>query len=66
MAICAEEGHHWDAIKLLRASLEWAKEQGHKRWLLSSSETDHPIGKLAERIGAQALPFYGLKLGERE
>ena len=61
LAICCEEAHPWDAVKLLRASVEWAREQKCLRWLVSS-ETEHSITRLAWRVGAHAMPFYGIEL----
>lgn len=61
LAICVEEGHHWEAVKLLRASIEWAQEQRCTRWLVSS-DTDHPVAQLAYRVGATPAGFYGVDL----
>ena len=57
LAICVAEGHHWDAVALLRASKQWAREQGCVRWLLNS-DTEHAVGPLAERIGAKEAGVY--------
>lgn len=61
--LCVEEGHPWDACKLLRASVEWAKAEGCKRWWLTS-ETEHAVASLAERIGARVEPSYVIELKE--
>lgn len=66
LAVCVEEGHHsWDAIKLLRASVEWAKEQKCERWWFTSDlEHEREVASLAERLGAWVVPHYVIKLGE--
>ena len=57
LALCDEEGHHWDAIKLLRHSIEWAKERGCANWSVRS-DTHNELGALALRVGAQPAPNY--------
>jgi len=52
MALCAEAGAHWEAARLMRRSVAWAREQGCVRWRFHS-ETEHLIGALAERVGAR-------------
>ena len=61
LAICTEEGHHWEAPGLLRYSVVWAREEGCQRWFVSS-ETKHRIHTLAHRIGASAVPYYGIEI----
>lgn len=63
LAICIEEGHHWEAAKLLRVNIVWAREQGCVRWLLSS-ETEHGVASLADRVGARVEPRYVIDLEE--
>ena len=63
LAICAEEGHHWQAVALLRASAKWARAEGCARWTVNS-DTDHPVGALAERFGAKAVPHYVIDFTE--
>lgn len=55
--LCVEEGYHWEAVKLLRASICWAKERGCTRWWVDS-DTKHEVGALAERVGARGVPRY--------
>jgi hypothetical protein len=50
--VCAEIGHHWEAVRLLRHSLAWAHEVRCSRWWFWS-ETDHRIDQLAKRVGAR-------------
>lgn len=61
--LCVEEGHHWEAVRLLRASVGWAKEQGCTRWWFDS-ETEHEVAALAERVGAHEVPRYTVDLTE--
>jgi hypothetical protein len=65
LAICTEEGHHWEAIELLRESIEWARKRGCRRWLLNS-DTDHRIDALAFRVGAQRAAVYEVNFAEGE
>lgn len=55
VAVCAEPGRGWEAAKLLRVSLEWAKRRKCTEWRFRV-ETEYDIGPLARRIGATELP----------
>lgn len=60
--VCAEEGHMWDAVVLLRASIEWAKRRKCSLWRLSS-ETDFDLEPIALKLGArEAHVRYVLRL----
>ena len=60
--VCAEEGHMWEAIMLLRASIEWAKRRKCTLWRLSS-ETDFDLAPIAHKLGAnEANVRYVLRL----
>lgn len=60
--LCAESGAHWEAVRLLRRSVEWAKEHECRKWQFSS-ETKHGIGALAKRVGAVEIsPPYKIDL----
>lgn len=61
MALCAREGAHWQALKLLRESVEWARLQGCVRWRFYS-ETDHDVGVLCRRLGADQETRYVIDL----
>ena len=63
LAICVEEGHHWEAVELLRASVGWAQEQGCEKWWLTS-ETEAKVDALARRVGAKAYPHYVIEFAE--
>ena len=56
LAICADEGCHWEAVMLLRRSVAWAKEMKCCRWWVQSEEAHH-IDMMAKRIGARAGPI---------
>lgn len=64
LALCVEEGHHWDAVELLRASVAWAGRQGCDQWWLSGSESEHRIGPLAKRVGARLSAVYVIDLAK--
>ena len=49
--VCAEEGCMWEAIMLLRASIEWGKRRRCALWRLSS-ETDFDLAPIAHKLGA--------------
>ena len=52
--VCADEGAMWEAAKLLRTSIEWARKRGCKYWRLSS-DTDFDMAPIARRLGAQEI-----------
>ena len=59
---CAEEGHMWEVVHLLRDSIEVAKKRRCTSWRIWS-DTDYDIGHLARRVGAkQVMPRYELRL----
>ena len=49
--VCAEEGRMWEAVMLLRASIEWAKRRKCSLWRISS-ETDFDLAPIAHKLGA--------------
>lgn len=61
--LCVEEGHHWEAVKLLRHSICWAKELNCTRWWFMS-DTENGVAALAERVGASEVPHYAIELKE--
>jgi len=52
VTICADDGAGWQVIKLLRASIDWARKRNCSAWKLSS-DTDYDVTPLAKRVGAQ-------------
>ena len=60
LVICAEPGAHWQAMKLLRFSVGWARERGCLQWRACSDYSD--IGALCRRLGAKEIPRYVLVL----
>jgi hypothetical protein len=54
VVICAEDYATWESMKLLRASIAWAKLRRCKNWRISS-DTDNDIAIFARRLGATEL-----------
>jgi hypothetical protein len=52
--ICADEGALWEGMKLLRASINWARERKCTIWRLSS-DTDADLSAMAFRLGAKEI-----------
>jgi len=50
--LTVEPGHPWEALKLLRAMIDWAKSNGAKRYTLSS-DTGVDLGPLATRLSGK-------------
>jgi hypothetical protein len=50
VAVCADDGGMWEALRLLRVSVEWAKLRKCSSWRLTSENDD--LSMLACRIGA--------------
>ena len=48
--ICAEDGWLWDAIRLARASFDWAVRRNCWRWGINS-DTQFDLAPIADRIG---------------
>jgi hypothetical protein len=60
--ICAEDGAMWDAARLLRASIAWAKSRKATTWRICS-ETDFDLAQIARRVGATEIwPRFILRL----
>ena len=60
--VCADDGAMWEAVKLLRASIEWARLRKCKRWRLSS-DTDFDLAPMARRLGAtEVAPRFTLEM----
>lgn len=55
LALCCDEGAHWQGIKLLRRSVEWARERGCQNWWFAS-ETKYDVSILSKRVGAKVAP----------
>jgi hypothetical protein len=52
--ICADADAGWEALKLLRASVEWSRKRKAAVWRICS-ETDCDLSALAKRLGADEL-----------
>ena len=50
--LCARTGAHWQAVKLLRESIVWARLQGCTRWRFHS-DTENDIGALCRLLKAR-------------
>ena len=48
--LCAEDGWLWDAIRLARASFDWAIRRNCHRWGINS-DTQFDLAPIADRIG---------------
>jgi hypothetical protein len=60
--IVADEGCMWQALELLRFSIDWAKMRRATEWRLTS-ETEVEFGPIAKRLGAKDVsPRYCLRL----
>ena len=51
----ADKGKHWQLVRLLRQSVQWARMRGCKLWRCHS-DTEYDVGVLAKRIGAKQAP----------
>lgn len=60
--IVAEDGAMWEAMKLLRASIAWARYRRCTTWRMSS-DTDVKLDMMARRLGCKELsPRFTLRL----
>ena len=52
----------WEAMKLLRASIAWARKRKCVRWRMSS-DTDYDLAAMARRLGVnEESPRFTLNL----
>lgn len=59
--VCAEENCGWEALKLLRSSIAWAKDRKCKTWGLAS-DTAVDLSALAHRLNAEEIwPRYVIR-----
>jgi hypothetical protein len=62
IVVCVDQGKHWQAIPLLRVSIEWARYRKAIDWRYES-DTPYDIGALMKRLGVpQDAPRYKLVL----
>ena len=52
--VCADDGAMWEAFKLMRDSIEWARKRKCTRWRLSS-DTSVDLCNMARRLGATEI-----------
>jgi hypothetical protein len=61
--LCADDGAHWEGVKLLRFSMEWATQRGCAIWRFGSDEDDVPVRSMCLRVGAKEIsPRYMKRL----
>jgi len=59
--VCADDGKMWQALKLLRDSIDWARKRRCAMWRLSS-DTDSDLVGLAKRLGVTEIsPRYTIR-----
>lgn len=62
IAICADDGALWEALKLLRHSIDWARKRKCAVWRMTS-DTDTDLAMFARRLGAvEVSPRFSLRL----
>lgn len=60
--ICAEDGAHWEVMRLLRASVDWARLRRCTAWRCAS-ETEADLTVFARRVGATEIsPRFTIRL----
>lgn len=60
--VYADVGCMWQALELLRYSIDWARKRRCTEWRINS-ESVHELGPLARRLGAREItPRYSLRL----
>ena len=60
--VCADDGAMWEAFKLMRDSIAWAKKRKCACWKLSS-DTEVDLQQMALRLGATRIsPRFTLEL----
>jgi hypothetical protein len=61
VAVCADDGGMWEALRLLRVSVEWGKRRKCSSWRLTSENND--LAMLARRLGATEIsPRFQMRL----
>lgn len=60
--LCADHNSGWQAMTLLKATIDWARQRKASVWRIAS-ETEFDLGPLALRLGAkEQTPRYNLEL----
>jgi hypothetical protein len=60
--LCTDDGAMWEGVRLLRASIEWARKRKCVRWRVSS-DTQYDLEMMARRVGAEEIsPRYRIEL----
>ena len=59
---CADDGAIWEAVRLLRDSIQWARYRKCKSWKLTS-DTANDFANIARRLGVtEVFPRFSLEL----
>jgi hypothetical protein len=59
--VCSDHGGMWEALRLLRVSVDWARRRKCSEWRLTSENDD--LTMLAHRIGAtETSPRFEMRL----
>lgn len=62
ICVCADDGAMWETMKLLRSSVDWARNRKCKHWMLAS-DTAFDLAPMAKRMDARELwPRYMIDL----
>jgi hypothetical protein len=62
--ICADDNCEWEAVKLMRASIAWARNRKCRLWRVSS-DTETDLAVFAKRLGAQEIsPRFTIRLDQ--
>ena len=67
---CAADKHHWEAVRLVKQSVTWARGTGCRKWWFSS-ETPYSVEQIALRVGAKpdvtrySIDLWGARDGQR-
>lgn len=60
--LVADDGHYWEAIRLLRGSIDYARSRKCTYWRLTS-DTDTDLAMFARRVGATEIsPRFTIRL----
>jgi hypothetical protein len=62
VCVCADDGSMWEAVKLIRSAIEWARKR-KCMYFRMSSDTDTDLAAFARRLGAEEIsPRFSIRL----
>jgi hypothetical protein len=62
VCVCADDGAMWEAVKLIRSAIEWARKR-KCMYFRMSSDTDTDLAAFARRLGAEEIsPRFSIRL----